>query len=301
MIELPASFLDSPPVRTVASRWETRPLPPGPVVTRFAPSPTGELHLGHVAHVAWVWAVAAITGARIQVRMEDHDRSRCRPEFERAILDDLAWLGFEPDPASLASLAGHPSPWRQSDHPERYQSAFDQLAARGLLYGCTCTRGDLPPPGDDGERRYPGTCRGQPLDREGRGVVRVRLPDDRTTVEDLLHGTIRQHPAVEHGDPVIRDALGQWTYQFCVVIDDLHDGVNLIVRGEDLRSSTGRQWLLAQLLGRTTPLVTLHHPLLLAEDGRKLSKRDGSLAVRAMRAAGMAAEAVVAASVNGEW
>lgn len=270
----------------------------GTVITRFAPSPTGELHLGHVAHMAWVWAAAAITGARVLVRMEDHDRGRCRPEYEAAILADLAWLGFEPDHESLASLAGHPSPWRQSDHPERYQSAFDDLRGRGLLYGCTCTRSDLPPPDDDGERRYPGTCRGQPIDREGRSVVRVQLPDDRTQVDDLLHGPIRQHPAAEHGDPVIRDAMGQWSYQFCVTIDDMHDAVNLIVRGEDLRSSTGRQWLLAQMLGRTEPLVTLHHPLLLGEDGRKLSKRDGSLAVGAMRPRGMTAEEVVALALN---
>lgn len=273
-------------------------MPPGPVVTRFAPSPTGALHLGHVAHLAWVWAVAAVTGARILVRMEDHDRSRCRPEFERAILDDLAWLGFVPDPESLDSLAGHPSPWRQSDHPERYQAAFDALQRRGLLYGCTCTRGDLPPPDDDGERRYPGTCRGQPVERPGRHVVRVQLPDAPTEVSDLLLGPLRQHPAREHGDPVIRDAQGQWTYQLCVVVDDMHDAVNLVVRGDDLRSSTGRQWLLARLLGRQHPFVTVHHPLLLADDGRKLSKRDGSLAVRAMRAAGMAAEGVVAMAVG---
>ena len=286
-------------MRSVASQWETRPRLPAPVITRFAPSPTGELHLGHVAHVAWVWAAAAITGARVLVRMEDHDRTRCRPEHEAAILEDLAWLGFAPDPVSLASLAGHPSPWRQSDHPERYQAAFDLLRTRGLLYGCTCTRGDLPPPDDDGERRYPGTCRGQPVDREGRSVVRLRLPDDPTTVDDLLHGPIRQHPAAEHGDPVIRDALGQWTYQFCVATDDLHDGVNLIVRGDDLRSSTGRQWLLAQLLGRTAPFVTLHHPLLLAEDGRKLSKRDGSRTVGAMRERGMTADEVMALALGG--
>lgn len=299
MNHLPATFKDSPALHRVASRWETR-QPAGPPVTRFAPSPTGELHLGHVAHIAWVWGVAAMTGARVLIRMEDHDRTRCRPEHERSILDDLAWLGFVPDSTSLASLAGHPSAWRQSDHPERYQAAFDQLRERGLLYGCTCTRGDLPPPDDDGERRYPGTCRGQPVDREGRSVVRVVLPDEATSIDDLLSGPIVQHPAREHGDPVIRDALGQWTYQFCVAIDDMSDGVNLIVRGEDLRSSTGRQWLLARMLGRTAPFVTVHHPLLRAEDGRKLSKRDGSLSIRAMREAGKSAEAVLAAAVKGE-
>ncbi len=259
----------------------------GRLVTRFAPSPTGELHLGHLLHVVWLWGVAEALGAEIVVRMEDHDRSRCTTAFERSILEDLAWLGFTTTHPSLQSLTSSPSPYRQSDTPERYQAAFDALAARGLLYGCTCTRADLGEPGADGERHYRGTCRGQPVDRTGRTVVRVMLPDDQTTVTDLRLGQLRQHPAREHGDPVIRDAQGQWTYQFCVVVDDLHHGVNLMVRGEDLVTSTGRQFLLGQLLGRTTPFVTVHHPLLYARDGRKLSKRDRSETVRAMRERGM--------------
>ena len=117
----------------------------GGLVTRFAPSPTGHLHDGHLLHIRWLWEVAGVVGAEIVVRMEDHDRGRCRPEYETSILDDLAALGRSTAHPSLASLRTHPSPWRQSDHPERYQAAFDQLNAAGLLYGCTCTRGDLPP------------------------------------------------------------------------------------------------------------------------------------------------------------
>ena len=266
--------------------------------TRFAPSPTGLLHLGHVAHAGWLWEVAGALGLEVVIRMEDHDRSRCRPAFESGILAELAWLGFHPEPRSLASLQGPPpSPWRQSDHPARYQVAFDRLEREGRLYGCTCTRGDLPPPGPDGERRYPGTCRGQPIDGPGRRVVRVELPDEVVTFDDLLLGPQRQHPAVEHGDPVIRDAAGQWTYQFAVVVDDLHDRIGLIVRGEDLLTSTGRQVLLGRLLGRAAPAAVLHHPLLYGADGRKLSKRDGSESVSAMRAAGMTAEEVLALAV----
>jgi len=245
-----------------------------------------------VLHAEWLWATAAITGARVLVRIEDHDRTRCKSAFERSILDDLAWLGFEPDAESLASLATHPSPYRQSDQPTRYADAFARLKAAGLLYGCTCTRGDLGPPDAEGERRYPGTCRGKPINRPGRPVVRVMLPDHPTVVDDLLCGPIAQHPARDHGDPVIRDAMGQWTYQFGVVVDDMEHGVNLIVRGEDLRSSTGRQLLLARLLGRAAPFVTLHHPLLLDHQGKKLSKRDGSTTVRALREAGHTARAV---------
>lgn len=267
-------------------------------VTRFAPSPTGELHLGHVLHAAWVWGIAEAAGAEVVVRMEDHDRHRCTPAFERSILADLDWLGFTTSHPSLASLATSPSPYRQSDTPARYQAAFDHLAARGLLYGCQCTRADLGPAGAAGERHYPGTCRGQPIDRPGRTAVRVMLPDVATTTVDLRLGTLHQHPARESGDPVIRDADGQWTYQLAVVVDDMHHGVNLIVRGEDLMSSCGRQWLLAQLLGREAPPVTVHHPLRRAPDGRKLSKRDRDRTIGAMRAEGRSVEEVIRLAVQ---
>ncbi|HRP07915.1 MAG TPA: glutamate--tRNA ligase family protein [Gemmatimonadales bacterium] len=243
-------------------------------MTRFAPSPTGPLHEGHLLHLEWLRAVAEVTGARILVRMEDHDRGRCRPEFEQSILDDLVRSGLPVEPESLASLQGPPpSSFRQSDNPARYQAAFDQLREMGLLYACTCTRGDLAPPDEFGERHYPGTCRGQPLEREGRHVVRVMLPDQPTAVDDLLLGAIHQYPLRDHGDPVIRDAMGQWTYQLCVVVDDIDQKVNLIVRGRDLLTSTGRQVLLRHLLGSDQRFVTLHHPLVLDEHGRKLSKR----------------------------
>ncbi len=253
-------------------------------ITRFAPSPTGGLHLGHLEHMRWLWATADLLGLSVIVRMEDHDRTRCTPALEHQILDDLTWLRFVPEPHSLDSLRGAPpSAYRQSDHSERYQAAFDALHARGVLYGCTCTRGDLPPPDADGERHYPGTCRGQPIEREGRTVVRVMLPDEPVQFNDLLLGTITQQPARDHGDPVIRDAMGQWTYQFCVVVDDMHDDVGVIIRGEDLLSSTGRQWLLGKSLGRVAPAVTLHHPLVLGDDSRKLSKREGSALIAAQR------------------
>jgi glutamyl-tRNA synthetase/glutamyl-Q tRNA(Asp) synthetase len=287
---------DAPIAGIVAGRWAALGGSLGLPVTRFAPSPTGELHLGHVAHLAWLRAIADATGARVLVRIEDHDRLRCRPEYEAAILEELKWLGFAFDPDSTASLAGHPSPFRQSDVPERYQEAFDRLSEAGLLYGCTCTRGDLPPPDASGERCYPGTCRGQPVDPERRQVVRVILPDEPTAVEDLLLGTLRQHPARDHGDPVIRDARGQWSYQFCVVIDDMLQGVNLVVRGEDLVTSTGRQLLLSRIVGRTAPMVTAHHPLLLDADGKKLSKRDGSESVGQMREAGMTPAGILTAA-----
>ena len=263
------------------------------LVTRIAPSPTGELHLGHVAHAQWVWKTARELDARVLIRMEDHDRTRCRPEYERSILEDLAWLGFEADAASRASLDTQPSAFRQSDHPERYAEAFERLRRATDVYGCSCTRAMMETSGPDGERRYPGTCRGMPIDREGRAVVRARIPGEETEIQDLRLGPLLQQPQHDQGDVAVRDIFGQWTYQFCVAVDDLHDGVNLIIRGEDLAPSTGRQWLLAKLLGRTEPFVTLHHPLLYAPDGRKLSKRDRSETVKAMRARGMTREEVL--------
>lgn len=266
------------------------------MITRFAPSPTGELHLGHVLHASWVWRVAREHDATVLVRMEDHDRNRCRPEYERSILADLDWLGFVPDAVSRASLDASPSAFRQSDHPERYAEAFAKLQRVTDVYGCDCTRAMMETSGPDGERRYPGTCRGMPIDGEGRHLVRARIPGDETEIEDLLLGPLHQQPQHDQGDVAVRDVFGQWTYQFCVAVDDMHDGVNLIVRGEDLAASTGRQWLLAKLLGRTEPFVTVHHPLLYAADGRKLSKRDRSETVRAMRERGMRAADVIEAA-----
>lgn len=286
--------MDALPLDAVAASAARLGTPPGGWVTRFAPSPTGELHLGHVRHLVWLAAVAERLGARVIVRIEDHDRQRCTAANEASILADLDWLGIPVDAASRRSLDAHPSPFRQSDTPGRYAETFASLAERGLLYGCTCTRSQLGPPGPDGERYYPGTCRGQPIDRPG-AQVRVMLPDEPTLLPDLLHGVLAQHPAREHGDPVIRDARGQWMYLLAVVADDMVHGVNLVIRGDDLRPSTGRQWLLARLLGRTTPVVTLHHPLLVDATGRKLSKRDADVTLRSLREAGRSAVELLAA------
>ncbi len=285
---------DAPTLRSVAARYDalrdaTQPAP----VTRFAPSPTGELHLGHVAHALWVWGVAEVLDATVLIRMEDHDRTRCTAAFEASILSDLAWLGFAGEPVSTASLSGHPSPFRQSDVPERYSEAFARLRSETEVYGCTCTRALLGPADVDRERRYPGNCRGMPIDREGKHQVRVRLPDGAVRTTDLRLGVLEEEPQTTCGDIAVRDALGQWTYQFSVVVDDLVHGVNLVVRGEDLVHSTARQGLLGRLLGRSEPVITVHHPLVVDESGRKLSKRDRSLTVRAMREAGKSAGEVV--------
>jgi glutamyl/glutaminyl-tRNA synthetase len=268
-------------------------------LTRFAPSPTGELHLGHVLHMEWLWTAAAASGARVIVRSEDHDRTRSTTEYEEAILADMEWLGHQPDQQSLASLrSGFPSPYRQSDCPERYAAAVERLHDMRLTYYCDCTRSMLTRRAADGERFYPGTCRSRGLGPgEGR-QLRVRLPDDQVMWTDVLRGPFTQHPAAEHGDPVIADSRGQWTYQLCVVVDDIAHGVDLIVRGEDIMPSTGRQILLARVLGSEATPAYIHHPLLLAANGTKLSKRDRSETVSAMRLRGMTAPDIRAAALT---
>lgn len=271
--------------------------------TRIAPSPTGPLHLGHVANALWTVAAAADAGAEVIVRMEDHDRGRSRTEHEAAILDDLRWLGLPLDPVSLDSLAGR-SDYRQSDVPDRYAAAADQLAERGLVYGCACSRREIAAaapvdPGD--EPTYPGTCRARALPLDSSVGLRVRLSDDAVTFPDVRHGPQTQVPARQCGDLLIRDRHGNWTYQFCVVVDDLVHDVDLVVRGDDILSSTGRQILLGRLLGREKPPTWLHHPLILGPDGAKLSKRDGATGIGSLRAAGASPAAILgmAASATG--
>ena len=187
--------------------------------TRFAPSPTGPLHDGHLLHLHWLFGTAAALGAQVVTRMEDHDQTRSRDEHVTSIIGQAVEFGYlEPGTA----------PTRQSDHPARYALAFKQLQSAGLLYGCRCSRADLGPPDEFGERHYDGRCQGRPVDSPDTRVIRVMLPDEETRTTDLRLGELVQHPASAGGDPVIRDVHGQWTYQFAVVVDDMADDINFI-------------------------------------------------------------------------
>jgi glutamyl-tRNA synthetase/glutamyl-Q tRNA(Asp) synthetase len=263
------------------------------MLTRFAPSLTGYLHLGHVLHMLYVWAIARANGAKVLCRIEDHDRGRARPEYETAILDDMEWLGFVPDLGISASCSGQPSEYRQSDCEAHYAAMLQQLADAGLVYGCECSRSQILEQQSDGQGElcYPGTCAEKNLPLEGH-TVRFRIPHEPVAFHDLALGTCHQAPVGQCGDFSLRDRNGQWTYQFCCVCDDIRHGVSLVVRGEDILSSTGRQLLLFNALGHNPPRY-FHHALMYDPLGEKLSKRQRSESIAQLRDNGATPEEIV--------
>ena len=263
-------------------------LPPRPL-TRFALSPTGYLHLGHVANAIHVWGVAQVLNGRVLLRLEDHDRRRCRPEYEAAILEDLEWLGLEPHRGLPAELRSGRSPFRQSDNHVRYGTALQQLGLRFKVYNCDCSRKEIAGESDvpDQETRYPARCRDRNLEeQEGRGIRVTIEPGTERFIDGLL-GEQEQDPSVQCGDLLLKDRLGNWTYQYAVTVDDTEQNVDLVIRGQDLLASTGRQIRLARMLGRDTPPVYMHHRLIRHASGAKLSKSNRDTGVRDLRAAGM--------------
>lgn len=260
------------------------------IISRFAPAPTGFLHLGHVVNAALVWRETRARGGQVLLRIEDHDRQRSRRGFEAAIVEDLAWLGFEPD----APLV------RQSERGAIYESAVDGLRAAGLVYVCGCSRADVARANAgrffsaSSEIPYPNTCRERGLPEMPGCGLRVRLDPTVERFDDLRHGPQEQRPSEQCGDLLIRDRDGNWTYQFAAAVDDFVQGVTLVVRGDDLLESTGRQIQLARLLGRAEPPAFLHHPLIMKTPEQKLSKSDGDTGVRDLRGRGWAAKDVIA-------
>lgn len=231
-----------------------------------------------MANAIAVWGMARAFGGRVRLRIEDHDRTRSREEFEKAILEDLEWLGLRPDEP----------PVRQSERGTTYEAALGKLEEKGLIYACACSRKAIEAalgPGP-GELCYPGTCRHARVDGARERARRVRMERETISFRDLRLGPIEQVPSDQAGDVLVRDRQGHWTYQFAVTVDDLDQGVDLVIRGEDLLASTGRQIQLARLLGRRIPPSFLHHPLILRADGHKLSKSNRDTGIRDLRAAG---------------
>jgi glutamyl/glutaminyl-tRNA synthetase len=223
----------------------------------------------------------------VVLRIEDHDRQRSRPEFDAALLEDVGWLGFVADTG----------PVRQSDDLTIYEAALAQLQDGGLVYACDCTRSTFAAWARVRGRPWsgggcPGSCRVRDL-ADGRGTgLRVALGAGEETWDDLRLGP-RRDDAEREGDVLVRDRHGNWTYPFCVVVDDLRQGIDLVVRGEDLLDATARQIRLGRLLGRDRPPAFYHHPLVRKPGGAKLSKSDGDSGVRELRARGLAPAAVL--------
>jgi glutamyl-Q tRNA(Asp) synthetase len=268
-------------------------MPGRTLTTRFAPSPTGYLHLGHVRSAWEGWHAARDAGGRFLLRMEDIDRTRCRPQFDAAIREDLTWLGLNWDSEVR----------RQSEHFADYRLAIERLDAAGVLYPCFCTRKEIQAeiaraggaPQGDGDPIYPGTCRRLPVDERAR---RVAAGDDyalRLDVATSLAGV--GSLAWQEGDRVVAAAPEMLSdvvlarkdvpvsYHLAVTVDDALQGVTLVTRGIDLLAATHIHRLLQALLDLPTPAYR-HHPLLTDATGRRLAKRDRAQTIRAMREAG---------------
>jgi glutamyl-tRNA synthetase len=255
-------------------------------VGRFAPSPTGPLHLGHLQTMLLAWLQIRHAEGRFLLRIEDVDRSRTRPGATEAIVRDLAWLGFDWDEGP--DVGGPAGPHVQSERLDRYEAALRTLAE--LTYRCTCTRAEARaavsgPDPVSGEWPYPGLCRRGPGRPEGPASVRVRVPEGSVAWDDRVLGPCRQDPSQVCGDFILWTKSGDPAYQLAVVVDDLAMGVTEVLRGEDLLHSTARQLLLHRWLGGDAPRFA-HVPLRLEEDGRKLAKSRGTPGLGLLREEG---------------
>jgi len=280
---------------------------PEPIITRFAPSPTGYLHLGHARSALEGWRAARQASGRFLLRLEDIDHTRCRDEYAAAIIEDLAWLGLDWDGPVR----------RQSEHFADYRAALARLEAEGLIYPCFCTRRAIQaeidragsaPQGEMGAP-YPGTCRD--LGAAERAERRALMPDYALRLDVAaavaLTGPIgwsedgrpvEAQPGLL-GDIVLARKEIPTSYHLAVTLDDALQGVSLVTRGADLFAATHIHRLLQALLGLPTPRYR-HHPLLTDAEGRRLAKRDRALSIRAMRHAGMTPVAILAAASRGQ-
>jgi glutamyl-Q tRNA(Asp) synthetase len=271
------------------------------IVTRFAPSPTGRLHLGHAFSAALGHQRARESGGRFLLRIEDLVQGRSRPEFVEGIFEDLRWFGLAWDEPVLV----------QSERTAAYQEALDRLRERRLVYACFCTRADiaqsLTAPHGDAATSYPGTCRALPDDPERRATTphcwrlnsAAALEQTGLPTWTEADGTTFSSVASQIGDAILARKDAPASYHLSCVVDDAASGVNLVVRGADLRPSTPIQRLLQELLGLPEPHY-LHHPLVTHEDGRRLAKRDLAPTLAAIREAGVDGEALAASLANGE-
>ncbi len=279
-------------------------------IGRLAPSPTGGLHVGHARTFLIAWLESRSRGGRIILRIEDIDASRVRLEATEDAIQDLRWLGLDWDEGP--DLGGPSSPYLQSQRRDQYDSALEVLKSKELIYPCTCTRADIAraasaPHADDDGPIYPGTCSGR-LATHAKQLAdqpfcwRFRVTSKVLAWNDLVRGEIAINPVTTGGDFVVGRSSGEPSYQLAVVCDDAAMGVNQVIRGDDLVSSTPKQISLYQALGWPEPTFG-HVPLVLGSDGRRLAKRDGAIKLATLRESGMDSSqliAVIASSLGVE-
>ncbi len=260
-----------------------------PVVGRFAPSPSGRMHLGNAFSALIAWLAVRSAGGEMVLRQEDLDPQRCKREYADQIEEDYRWLGLDWDRGGSAGGDAY----YQSNRDDIYAEALETLRQNHLIYPCFCTRNQLhaasAPHATDGTTLYPGTCRNlTPAEQTERAktrkpAMRVKVPDETVSFTDHIMGASHQNLAQACGDFILRRSDGVFAYQLAVVVDDALMGVTQVVRGADLLSSTPRQLWLYRELGLPAPEF-YHMPLLLAVDGRRLSKRDGDESLEHLQA-----------------
>ncbi|MBF0899751.1 MAG: tRNA glutamyl-Q(34) synthetase GluQRS [Atopobium sp.] len=261
-------------------------------VGRFAPTPSGRMHLGNVFSALMAWASVRSQNGSLILRVEDLDIRAHNPQYTSLLLDDLRWLG----------LTWDKGPYYQSRRTELYQEALLDLRQQGLLYPCFCSRADLhaaqAPHASDGTYVYAGTCRNlsqserKELSSHKIPATRIHVPNKIYAFEDKVYGSTSQNLAESCGDFIVQRADGVFAYQLAVVVDDADMGITEVVRGSDLLSSTPRQLYLQDVLG-LSHLTYAHLPLLVAPDGRRLSKRNHDLDLGVLRSQGKTPEEIL--------
>lgn len=261
-------------------------------VCRIAPSPTGKMHAGNAYAALVSWLIAKSQGGEVLLRIEDLDRERSKPEYADGIMRDLELLGLHWDRG----------PFFQHDRDEAYEAALERISQKARAYECFCTRADIRSAASAphfGERQiYPGTCRDlgehdkERLRSQRKAAIRIQVPDRSIGFHDLIQGDVSANLAQECGDFILRRSDGGFAYQLAVVVDDMDNGVNTIVRGYDLLASTPGQAWLTELLGAKVPDYA-HVPLFVASDGRRLAKRNADATIESLIGSLGSAEAVL--------
>ena len=264
--------------------------------TRFAPTPSGFLHLGHIAHCIYVWGIARSLNGQVLLRIEDHDRQRSKHCYTESILQDLDWLGFEANEGYRSEVDGES--FVQSANSKLYEDALSLLKEKGVTYFCTCSRKLIKErmKSEASGRGYDGHCRQLKHPLKGDASIRLEVNSKMLSFWDATLGDSFQNPGLEFGDLMLKDRRLNFSYHLSVVVDDLRHKVNVLIRGLDLLPATGVQLYLRNLLEqKPTKPIFVHHPLLYQKDkpSIKLSKRNWDASIASFRKSGFSADQLI--------